>query len=214
MSNPNTIAVIGGTGKSGTYLVRELLYRNYKVKLLVRNPEKAPPSHPNLELIYGDVAAQKSIQDLISGSDALISNLGIGVPESHRTIFRETTQRIIEALKDRPSARYIVLSGLNVDTDSDQKGPSTQAATKFMYTHFPVSTKNKQQEYELLVRSDLNWTLVRSSMIALNDETKAFEVSTLDCGGNQISARSLAQFMVDQLESEEFSKKAPFIWDV
>ncbi|UWX54956.1 hypothetical protein NYZ99_19880 [Maribacter litopenaei] len=37
----NKIAVIGGTGKSGTYLVKRLLDLETPLKLLLRNPVKA-----------------------------------------------------------------------------------------------------------------------------------------------------------------------------
>ncbi len=213
MKNLHTIAVIGGTGKSGTYLVKELLERNYKVRLLVRNPEKTPTFHQNLEIVYGDVSDPESVSDLLSGSEAIVSALGIGVPMSSKTIFKETTKLIIEQLQFRPQTRYIVLSGLNVNTEFDQKSESIKAGTEFMYSNFPISSQNKQEEYEVLLESDLNWTLIRSTLIELTEEKRMFAVSTLDCKGSKIAAASLAQFMVDQLESEEFCRKAPFIWD-
>jgi len=100
-----------------------------------------------------------------------------------------------------------------VDTKGDEKGAYTKAGTEFMYSNFPISTQNKQEEYKLLLESNLNWTMIRSSMIDLTDEKREYAISTTDCGGQKISASSLAEFMVDQLESEKFSKKAPFIWD-
>jgi uncharacterized protein YbjT (DUF2867 family) len=34
------IAVIGGTGKAGKYLVKKLINRGFKIKVLLRNPGK------------------------------------------------------------------------------------------------------------------------------------------------------------------------------
>ncbi|TDK46149.1 NAD(P)-dependent oxidoreductase [Algoriphagus formosus] len=213
MKSTNTIAVIGGTGKSGTYLVKELLRRNYKVKLLVRNPEKKPQENPNLQVVLGDVKDPKSIHQLLQGVEMLISNLGLGIPASPRTIFSETTASIIQKVSDRKSFRYILLSGLQVDAKGDKKGQFAQYATEYMRKSFPISTQDKQEECDLLDKSRLNWTIVRSSMIDLTSDEREYAVSTSDCKGQKISASSLAQFMVDQLESEKFSKKAPFIWD-
>ncbi|EAZ81343.1 NAD(P)-dependent oxidoreductase [Algoriphagus machipongonensis] len=213
MKKFNKIAVIGGTGKSGSYLVKELLNQEYQVKLLLRNPEKSPPKNKNLELVVGDVSKPSSIKELITGSDALISTLGIGIPESPRNIFSKTTQLIIQELRRSNLKRYILLSSLNVDTEQDQKSEFAKAATAFMYSKFPVSTKDKQEEFNLLNNSGLDWTMVRSSMIELTDSKSDYAVSTIDCLGQKISAASLAAFLVKQLESEEFIRKAPFIWD-
>lgn len=213
MKKYNTIAVIGGTGKSGNYLVKELLERNYKVRLLVRNPEKSPPTKENLEIVFGDVLNPASIRELLKESDAVISTLGLGIPISQKTIFSETTKSIIEEFKRNNLKRYIVLSSLNVDTDLDDKGDFTKAATKFMYDNFPISTQDKQDEYDLLSNSILDWTIIRSSMIELTDQKTDYLASTIDCKGQKISASSLAEFLVDQLESTEYLKKAPFIWN-
>lgn len=213
MKKHTTIAVLGGTGKSGPYLVKELLARGYNVKLLIRNRDKTPPSNENLKYVYGDVTDPNSIPALLKDADAIISNLGTGIPMSSKTIFGETTAQIIKALEGSNNFRYIMLTGLNVDTAADKKGEMTKAGTNFMYANFPISTQNRQDEYEMLRQSNLDWTLVRSSLIELTDESPDYATSTLDCGGQKISASSLAKFMVDQLESSEYIKKAPFIWN-
>jgi uncharacterized protein YbjT (DUF2867 family) len=40
MNSSYKIAVIGGTGKSGSYLIQELFSNNFPIKALVRNPQK------------------------------------------------------------------------------------------------------------------------------------------------------------------------------
>ncbi|WP_296698394.1 NAD(P)H-binding protein [Algoriphagus sp.] len=213
MKTFNTIAVIGGTGKSGTYLVKELLRRDYNVRLLVRNPKKVPDFKEKVDVIFGDASSKSQIHELLKGADAVISCLGLGIPLSSKTIFKETTENVVNLLKARNKSRYIILSGLHVDTEMDQKGDNTKAATAYMYSNYPVSTQNKQDEYELLRDSNIQWTLVRSSYIELTDHKSEYCNSIVDCLGQKISASSLAEFLVDQLESNEYLKKAPFIWN-
>ena len=40
MEKYNKIAVIGGTGKAGKYLVKQLVNQGFKIKVLLRNPDK------------------------------------------------------------------------------------------------------------------------------------------------------------------------------
>ncbi|KQS46695.1 hypothetical protein ASG38_12710 [Flavobacterium sp. Leaf359] len=205
------IAVIGGTGKSGKYLVRALINQGYTFKLLLRNPKNFQSDYPNVEVIIGDVSDYNSIVHVIKGCDAVISTLGLGIPPSEPTLFSKATTNILEAMQHFNMQRYIVTTGLNVNTPSDRKGQKATFATNWMYENFPVSTTNKQLEYELLAKSELNWTLVRLPQIELVDEKTPVAVNLEDCPGDKISAASLADFLIGQLSDKAFLKKAPFI---
>ena len=211
MNNFNRIAVIGGTGKSGVYLVKELLRQNFKIKLLIRNPEKIPPVHPNMEVVFGDVLDKDALQQLVSDCVGLISTLGAGNPYSGPTLFSKATKLILEVLVEHHISRYLVVTGLNVDTELDQKGTTTKTATDWMYANYPDSTKDRQLEYELLCASELEWTLVRLPLIAQTDEAPKIVVSLSDCPGQHISATSLARFLIHALQDGSHLKEAPFI---
>ncbi len=109
--------------------------------------------------------------------------------------------------------RYVVTTGLNVDAPGDQKSGPVKAATEWMYANYPETTRDKQLEYECLSASDADWTLVRLPLIDLTDDVRPVEVSLTDCPGQKISARSLAEFLVGQLQDQTYVRKAPFIAD-
>lgn len=213
MKHKNTIAVIGGTGKSGKYLVQELINQGIHFKLLVRNPENYKIENPLVEVVHGDVNDFEAIGDLLEGCTALISTLGMGIPHSEPTVFTSATKNIIEVMQLSGSKRYIVVTGLNVDTPSDKKGPKTAGATKWMYDNYPISTNDRQKEYELLVKSELEWTLVRLPLIEQTDDRGETLFSLEDCKGDGISATDLAHFLIEQLDNDSFVRKAPFIWN-
>jgi putative NADH-flavin reductase len=209
--NLYTIAVIGGTGKSGAYLVKALLHKGYHIKMLVRNPERVAFSNPLAQIIKGEVADYKSVLETVTGCHAVLSTLGLGIPPSEPTIFSVATANILNAMKEAGVRRYIVTSGLNVDAPGDAKGPAAQAATEWMYTHYPTSTHNRQEEYNLLVASSADWTMVRLPMIELTNDRPDITTSLTDCPGSAISVTSLAGFLISQVEDKGFIKKAPFI---
>jgi putative NADH-flavin reductase len=205
------IAVIGGTGKSGKYLVKQLLKEGLHLRLLVRNPERLMVSDPLIEVIIGDVKDYAQVTNLIRGCQAVISTLGMGVPPDEPTVFSQSTKNIIRAMDEHWVQRYIVITGLNVDTPFDNKGPNAKFATEWMYRNYPLSTTDKQEEYRLLRESDINWTLVRLPMIELTERSGNIDVNNEDCKGDKISATDLASFLSGQLFDESYVRMAPFI---
>lgn len=210
MFPPFKIAVIGGTGKSGTYLVRELLRRSCSLRLLVRQPVGELPA----EVIVGNAIQLGDIRRLLTGCTAVISTLGIGRPPSEPTIFSQTTRNVLQIMAETGIRRYIVTTGLNVDVSGDNKGPVTTAGTHWMKETFPVSTADKQTEYDLLAASTVDWTLVRLPSIELTDELSPVVADLRDCPGDRISAAGLACFLADQLVSDAWIGKAPFLANV
>lgn len=205
------IAVIGGTGKSGSYLVKDLLQRNYQIKLLVRNPLAIKVPDERIEIVHGNVEDGQSIRELLKGAKVVMSTLGLGNPPSEPTIFCRSTLNVLRAMKEHGLKRYILITGLNVDTPFDRKGEEATQATEWMRSNYPVSTENQQEEYRILSRSEADWTMVRLPIIRLNDQHSPVLTSLEDCPGDHINACDLSEFLIKQLSAEEFIKKAPFI---
>jgi len=208
-----SIAVIGGSGKAGQYVVRELLHQGYNIRVLVRNSERFQIQHPAVQVIAGNVSHYDSIDALIRGCDAVFSTLGLGIPPSDPDIFSLATKNIIRAMTINGLHRYVAITGLNVDTSGDKKGAATQFATDWMYSNYPKSTADRQLEYDLLCASDLDWTLVRLPRIDQTNTHGGVLVSLEDCPGNNISAASLSIFLIRQLADKTYIRKAPFIAD-
>ncbi len=214
MNTSYKIAVIGGTGKSGKYLVKQLLAKGFQIKLLLRNPEKSPAKNPLIETIEGNINHYTTVYNLLEGCQAVISTLGLGIPASEPTIFSQSSTNIIKAMNEHKIKRYIVTTGLNVDTPSDKKSPKIAFGTEWMKKNFPISTADKQLEFEILTKSNVDWTLVRLPLIEQTDETGEVNISLEDCLGDKISATDLANFLIQQLSDENYINKAPFIANI
>lgn len=214
MNSKIKIAVIGGTGKSGKFLVKKLLEQGFQLKILIRNPDNFKIKDSLVEVVKGDVANYSNVNVLIKDCQAVISTLGLGIPASEPTIFSKATTNVIQAMIEQNVLRYIVTTGLNVDTPLDNKSPKTLYATDWMKQKFPISTANKQSEFDILSNSNVDWTLVRLPLIEQTDETGEIMVSLEDCLGDKISATDLANFLIEQLFADKFVRKSPFIANV
>src|SRR6478735_290596 len=132
------IAVIGGTGKSGKYLVKQLIEQGVQIKILLRNPDNFQIKSTLIETVVGNVADYESVYSLLKDCQAVISTLGMGIPASEPTIFCQASTNVIQAMKVLNITRYIVTTGLNVDTPLDKKSAKVVFATDWMKKNFPV----------------------------------------------------------------------------
>jgi len=208
------IAVIGGTGKSGKFLIKQLASQNIAYKALVRNPEDFETYGSKPEIIKGSVTDYQLVLMLLKDCDAVVSMLGMGIYPNPTNIFSASTKNIIRAMHELGIKKYIVTTGLSVNTPFDNKGVKSKTATEYMLTHYPETTLDKQEEYAILAKSDIDWTMIRLPMIQLTGEEIPIDISLEDCPGDNISAASLALFVIEQLQEDTFIKKAPFIANI
>ena len=209
MSSPNTIAVIGGTGKSGNFLVRELIRQHLPFRILLRNATSYHHPVEAGDIVRGDARDAQAILELCKDCKAIISTLG--QPKGEPSIFSQATRNVLAAMQVWKIKRYIVTTGLNVDTPFDKKGPMTQAGTNWMKEHYPETTADKQLEYELLAASDVDWTLVRLPLIGLTENSAAIATSLEDCPGAGIHGTDLARFLIRQIGETTYRRHAPFL---
>lgn len=208
----NKIAVVGGTGKAGRYLVQNLISKGYSIKLLIRNPENFNLKNSLIEVVKGDARNFDSINDLIKDCEVVIST--IGQPIGEKSIFSDATKNMIRSMNVNKITRYIVITGLNVDTPFDRKNERVKMATEWMYQNYPKTTQDKQEEHRILTESDLNWTLIRLPLIIQTDERFNMEANLTDCVGGNISATDLAEFLVSQIDDETYFKNSPFLYNI
>ncbi len=209
MKKPPTIAVLGGTGKAGKYIVEQLIEHGYPIKMLVRSPEKIAAKNPLIEVVMGSARNYATLQRLLSGCDAIVSALGNSKkePDTCSTAIAHIL-RITGKLKIK---RYVEVAGLVIDTPSDNKGFKTRLIGKIIRALFPKAAGDRQKGYEMLTRSNLAWTIIRCPSIELTREKRKLAVSDDDSPGNKVSATDLAFFIIGQLTTEQYIRKCPFV---
>lgn len=209
MKTINKVAVLGGGGRTGKYLVNQLLKEGFSIKLLLRHPEDFTIQNQNIEIIKGDAISSKSIQLLLEGCDTVVST--IGQRQGEPLVASSATTNILKTMNNFGIKRYILLAGLNIDTPFDKKSVKTTLATEWMKTNFPIIQEDRQKTYDLLVNSNVDWTLVRVPFIEFTAVNSEIIVDLEDCPGDKINAGDIANFIVEQIHDTKFVRKSPFI---
>ena len=209
MNQDTTIAVLGGGGRTGKFLVAKLIDQGYRLKVLLRSPENFEFNHPSVEIVKGDAIDPISIHALVKNSQAVVSTLGQRKGEP--LVAYTATLNILKAMAYYKIRRYVLVAGINIDTSSDKKSAQTLAATEWMKANFPLIQEDRQKAYSALLESSLDWTLVRVPMIEFTEAGGNITVSREDCLGTKITAGDIANFLVQQLTDDRFFRQAPFI---
>ncbi|UCH63634.1 MAG: complex I NDUFA9 subunit family protein [Fidelibacterota bacterium] len=147
------IALIGGTGFIGRYLLEELLDRGHQPALLIRPGSEAKVyRRESCLLVPGDVGSMEGIRKTLAGCDAVIYNIGLIRENLRRGITFEELQfkaakRVMDAAGELGVERFILMSANGVRTDG-----TAYQRTKFLAEQFLKTT-------------DLAWTIFRPSII-------------------------------------------------
>lgn len=147
------VAIVGGTGFVGSYLVDALLEQGHELSALVRSgSEGKVRGGERVRRVTGDLDGQASLHELLSGQDALIYNVGLLREFPRKGITFEATQyegvvAAVAAAKAQNVARLLLMSAIGVKENG----------TKYQ------STKRRAEQYALA--SGLDVTVLRPSVI-------------------------------------------------
>ena len=152
------VAMFGSTGFVGSYIVDKLISEAFIPKVLVRRGSESK-AHTICELISGNIQDKSAVRKTIEGTDAVIYNIGIirQFPQQNIT-FNELhlhgLRSCIELAKSFSVKRFILMSANGVNLNG----------TEYQRTKWDAD--------ELLMQSDLNWTIFRPSLIFGNPKGK------------------------------------------
>lgn len=201
------IVIFGATGMVGMQLVKQALYKGYKVRAFGRNVFTADmPKNDQLELIQGALFDQKQVYEAIEGTDAVISSLG-GDSTGADMTRSLGMKNIITQMQKAGVSRIVAVGGmgsLNADDDTLVMDRPNYPA-KFL----PVSREHLKA-FGFLQASSLAFTFVCPPDIIDADSTGNFitcQEFVPSPNSNKINAGDLALFMLRELNNNEFIRQ-------
>ncbi len=215
ISSHATVAVLGATGMVGKHLVREGLARGYTVRALARTPAKLQEFGDQIDIIQGDALDPAVIARLLDGSEVVISAIGPVKSDGAAavSVSTEVTRNVIANLErraDPKTSRYAVVSGAAVVLPGDQRDLMGWWIRQLAQIGLRSALQDKQNEYQLLAESTINWTLFRCPVI----EDEAFQgeplVSLVTPPSFGVRAGELAHLIFDALETGDYVGQGPF----
>lgn len=207
---PTRILVVGATGGTGRQLVLQALERGFAVTALVRDPSRLTISHPQLTVVRGDVLDQGSVDAAMRGQEAVLSALGHKRYFSPTRILSEGTRNILRAMEAHGVSRFVCETSLGIGDSAGRMGLYYTLFTIPVILPFYFWDKTRQER--IIAGSDVEWIIVRPGVLT-NAEKRGRYRHGSHIGSFlwtvRISRGDIADFMLNQLESDEYLRAAP-----
>jgi len=204
------VLVIGASGGTGRELVKQALERGLAVTALVRKRGRFKQAHPQLTVIEGDVLNKATVENAVHGQHAVLCALGHKRYLGPSSILSDGTWNLLGAMTLHRVPRLVCETSLGIGHSAGRMG--------LYYTLFvipvilPFYYWDKTVQERMLTESQVQWIIVRPG--ALTDAPARGSVRHGEQVGSliatvRVSRADVASFMLDQLTSDEYLRKAP-----
>ena len=207
------ITIFGSTGFVGRVLIKKAIAAGYQVKTLARKPEKLEEIKDKIEIINGSVFESSSVEAAIEGVEVVLSAIGPPTGKSFDPYqYEKAMQDIVRIMDIKGIKRYIHIGGA-----AHQGGENEiwNFNRKFLRLFLNLFGKQilvaKHLEWEVLKLSNLDWTLVRPPRIVNEPASGNISVDEKNLKNLKVSVGDLTDFILLQITSKEWIRKAPLI---
>ena len=193
------VIVFGASGKTGSLVVEKALAAGHVVTVFVHNA--AHQKKDGVRVITGDASDSAAVRSAIAGQDAVIDTIGGKTPYKDTELERTAARNIVDAMQEQNVRRLIVVSMMGVGESSEQ--------APFWYEHILMptflrgSTKDKTAMETAVQASRLEFVIARPPILTEDPATGAVKILPPGTKGHKITRADLAQFLVDQLITNE-----------
>ncbi len=234
--------VVGGTGTTGQHLVLQLLERGHHVTVIVRSPEKLPPSvrdHDNAHVVKGTVLdlSEPELAMHVRGCDAIASCLGHtlnfhGMFGSPRRLVTDSLRRLCRAAEQCAPAqpvRFVLMNSSGCrDTDIPESvSLPERAVLLLLHTLLPPHADNEQAAAYL--RGEIGqghraveWVIVRPDALVNEEAVTPYELhpspirsAIFDSGKTSRinTADCMAELMVTPAYWSRWAGRSPVVYN-
>ncbi len=205
------ILVLGANGKVGSLVVDELLKSDHKIRAFVHGNNHLP-TNKQVEIFQGDVRDKDSLEKALNSIEIVISCLGSWGTSTKDTL-STAMKNIIPLMEKHEIKRIISLTG----SEAIIVNEPTAFIQKITYPLFkaiaPKILIDANEHLELLAKSSLSWTVLKSPVMNNWGNPKKFQLKDkYPSPFRSINRHSVAIALINQIEDEAFVNKAPYIF--
>lgn len=209
---PERILIVGATGGTGRQLVEQALERGYMVTAFARDPSKILAGHPRLTIARGDVLDADSVAAAVRGQGAVVCALGHNKYAYPTRILSEGTRNILRAMEAHRVPRLVCETSLGIGSSAGRMGLYYSLIVIPLVLPFYFWDKVRQER--VIAASSVDWVIVRPGALT-NDGARGRYRHGPRVGNPvwtvRISRTDVADFMLNQLESDSYLHTAPGI---
>ncbi|UNK47113.1 NAD(P)-dependent oxidoreductase [Arthrobacter sulfonylureivorans] len=196
------VAVIGAAGKAGRAIVSEGLHRGFKMKSLVRNPER---SDVLSDSDFCDAAQGDTVASAVSGADVVVVAIS-PVPGDEKSL-ANAVEEVLTGADKAGVSRMIMVGGAG--TLQIHSGALLMESEAFPEAALPTATAHRFALDALRASAtDVDWVYISPAAVFLPEGPMTGEYQVGDDmllldseGKSQISYQDFARALMDEVEN-------------
>lgn len=192
------VLLLDATGQLGRPLLRQALAAGHGGSAFARRPERLDLDHPRLRAVRGDALDPAGVAAALPGHDAVLSTLG-GSPD----VVTQGARHLVAAMQGSGVRRLIAVAAAGILPLDDRT--LVRDLPTFPAGFREVSAAHLRA-YELLVASDLEWTLLCPPALVGGALTGRYRVQAEHAlsDARTVSTEDAAHFILGELTAPRF----------
>ncbi len=199
------VAIFGGTGGVGRWLLAIARENGDHVKLLVRDRRQLPGDLGAIGVLEGNVRDREAVAATIGGCDVVFSALGSG-GLGPTDLYSRGMSNILAAMRDGGPTRLLSVSSAGVEDDPSLSFLARRFVMPLILGNVLADMRVMEREIEA---SDLVYTIVRPTRVTDGPRTGLYRANDrfVPEGGRKISRADVADFMYRVVVDERTLRK-------
>jgi len=201
------IAVFGGTGHVSKYLVDELIVAGHTVRLLSRQPV---PNRVHVESMIGDALVAEDVRRVMEGCQVVVNC--IGRLKNEGAFHTPITSWILKNMDALAISRYILVTNATVRLPSDSVTLFSWVGSLIFQLLFPEMLKDKQRELDMVIQSDVDWTVFRLPIVTDAYKSGTPQKAYSSLRGGFITNGAVARAIVKEIDRPTSRRTALYLF--
>ncbi|MEL6954140.1 MAG: NAD(P)-binding oxidoreductase [Pseudomonadota bacterium] len=198
------ILILGATSGIGKATMKQALARGHKVRAFARSAHKLDPRE-GMEAFKGDARSNEDIAEALKGVRAVVFALGIkerlGMLWEEETLFSDATRVLVEEMPKAGISRIVAVTGFAAGRSKSAMSAIEKLGFMAIFRK-PYEDKDRQEE--MLIASDLDYTIARPTVLTNGAPSPKFKVlrepDTWRMG--LVSRQEVAAYLLDAIEQD------------
>lgn len=206
------ITILGSTGQVGKAVLNQALKAGYQVNVLVRDPEKLANLKEKVKVIRGNLLDEVAVEKALAGSTAVINVSGAVKEADQIEKFKKIGDILVSKMKQNGITRLINIS-LAVIQLPHEKLDFQRKAIRVLVNLFFKEKKlvNEAVMAAVLKEKSIQWTFVRPAFFSTKPGSGKVLADETKMPGATIMLDDLGLFLVQQISSNDWVRKAPLV---